>query len=86
MDFGSLLLAAQKNENKQAPSRFYQTKFSAPKKESKQQKNLSENIKKFMAKKEEEDRKKALEEKKKKEVRQKIYIQFFCKLIHFIKT
>lgn len=66
--FGSLLLEAQKNENKPTQSRFYQTKFSAPKKESKQAKNLSENIKKFMAKKEEEERKRALEEKKKKEV------------------
>lgn len=68
MDFRSLLFEAQKNENKQSPNRFYQTKFSAPKKESKQDKKLSDNIKKFVAKKEQEEKRKALEEKKKKEV------------------
>lgn len=70
MDFGSLLQVAQKNENKQESKRFYQTKFSAPKKETKQAKNLSDNIKKFMAKKAEEEKHKALEEKLKKEVGQ----------------
>ncbi|CAD1478106.1 unnamed protein product, partial [Heterotrigona itama] len=49
------------------PIACYQTKFSPPKKSSKQNKSLSENIKKFLARKEEEERQKALEEKKKRE-------------------
>ncbi|XP_043266959.1 protein SPT2 homolog [Venturia canescens] len=67
MDFGTLLSVAQKNSaNKQASS-YYPTKFTPPKKECKQSRNLSNNIKKFLAKKEEEERQKALEEKKKRE-------------------
>lgn len=46
----------------------YQTKFTPLKKQSKQSKALSENIKKFLARKEEEEKQKVLEEKKKKEV------------------
>jgi protein SPT2 len=68
MDFGTLLSVAQKNENKRTSKACYQTKFTPPKKESKQSKSLSDNIKKFLARKEEEERSKALEEKKKKEV------------------
>ncbi|XP_015115247.1 protein SPT2 homolog [Diachasma alloeum] len=68
MDFGELLTVAQKNSaNKQKSSYSYPAKFTPPKKESKQSKTLSDNIKKFLAKKEQEDRQKALEEKKKKE-------------------
>jgi len=46
----------------------YQTKFAPLKKQSKQSKTLSDNIKKFLARKEEEEKQKALEEKRKKEV------------------
>lgn len=69
MDFGTLLNVAQKNETKRATSNkpCYTTKFSAPKKESKQNGALSDNIKKFLAKKEEEDRRKFEENKRKKE-------------------
>lgn len=68
MDFGKLLSVAQQNE-KQAPRKaYYETKFAPPKKESKQSRNLSDNIKKFLAKKDEEERRKKLEEKKKMEV------------------
>lgn len=67
MDFGTLLSVAQKNENNKQPIACYQTKFSPPKKPTKQSKSLSENIKKFLARKEEEERQKALEEKKKRE-------------------
>ncbi|XP_011636227.1 protein SPT2 homolog [Pogonomyrmex barbatus] len=67
MDFGTLISVAQKNETKKQSVPCYQTKFTPPKKQSKQSKTLSENIKKFLARKEEEERKKALEEKRKKE-------------------
>ncbi|XP_063987292.1 protein SPT2 homolog [Diachasmimorpha longicaudata] len=68
MDFGELLTVAQKNNaNKQKSSYSYPVKFTPPKKESKQSKTLSDNIKKFLAKKEQEDRQKALDEKRKKE-------------------
>ncbi|XP_011300372.1 protein SPT2 homolog isoform X1 [Fopius arisanus] len=68
MDFGELLTVAQKNSaNKQRSSYSYPAKFTPPKKESKQSKALSDNIKRFLAKKEEEERQKALEEKRKKE-------------------
>jgi protein SPT2 len=50
------------------PDRCYQTKFTPPKKQSKQSKSLSDNIKKFLARKEEEERQKTLQEKRKKEV------------------
>ncbi|XP_012225848.1 protein SPT2 homolog [Linepithema humile] len=67
MDFGALLSVAQKNETKKQTAPCYQTKFAPPKKQSKQSKNLSDNIKKFLARKEEEEKQKALEEKRKKE-------------------
>ncbi|KAL2717634.1 protein SPT2 isoform X1 [Vespula squamosa] len=67
MDFGTLLSVAQKNEiNKQSVA-CYQTKFTPPKKQNKQSKTLSDNIKKFLARKEEEERRKVLEEKKKRD-------------------
>jgi len=57
----------------------YQTKFTPPKKQSKQSKMLSDNIKKFLARKEEEERQKVLEEKRKKEVSLlKIYVIKDC--------
>lgn len=46
---------------------YYPTKFTPPKKESKDGR-LSEGIKKFLARKEEEEKQKALEEKRKKQV------------------
>ncbi|XP_017892003.1 protein SPT2 homolog [Ceratina calcarata] len=67
MDFGTLLNVAQKNENAKQPIACYQTKFAPPKKTAKQNKTLSVNIKRFLAKKEEEERQKVLEEKKKRE-------------------
>ncbi|EFA13317.1 protein SPT2 homolog [Tribolium castaneum] len=68
MDFGTLLHTAQKNEkgSKKEPVRYYSTKFEPPKKEQRS-KQLSENIKKFLAKKEAEEREKKLEALKKKE-------------------
>lgn len=47
------------------PIRCYSTKFEPPKKEQRNKQQLSENIKKFLAKKEAEERQK-LEEKAKK--------------------
>lgn len=67
MDFGALINAAQENETKKQAVKCYQTKFAPPKKQTKQSKTLSDNIKKFLARKEEEERQKALEEKRKKE-------------------
>ncbi|XP_077277383.1 protein SPT2 homolog [Temnothorax americanus] len=67
MDFGTLISVAQKNETKKQTVPCYQTKFEPPKKQSKQSKTLSNNIKKFLARKEEEERQKALEERRKKE-------------------
>ncbi|XP_070154541.1 protein SPT2 homolog [Polyergus mexicanus] len=67
MDFGTLINVAQKNETKKHTVPCYQTKFTPPKKQTKQSKTLSNNIKKFLARKEEEERQKALEEKRKKE-------------------
>ncbi|XP_034937637.1 protein SPT2 homolog [Chelonus insularis] len=67
MDFGQLLSVAQKNSSNKQNVSYYSTKFSPPKKETKQSKALSDNIKKFLARKEEEERKKASEEKRKKE-------------------
>ncbi|KMQ89158.1 protein spt2-like protein [Lasius niger] len=71
MDFGTLINVAQKNETKKQAVKCYQTKFAPPKKQTKQSKTLSDNIKKFLARKEEEERRKALEEKRKREDRVK---------------
>ena len=68
MDFGTLLTVASKNERQSSRKPCYQTKFQPLKKESKQTKDLSDNIKKFLARKEEEERKKAQEEKQRKDV------------------
>ncbi|XP_018406120.1 PREDICTED: protein SPT2 homolog isoform X2 [Cyphomyrmex costatus] len=67
MDFSTLISVAQKNEVKKQTIPCYQTKFTPLKKQSKQSKTLSDNIKKFLARKEEEERQKALEEKRKKD-------------------
>ncbi|XP_011859018.1 PREDICTED: protein SPT2 homolog [Vollenhovia emeryi] len=67
MDFGTLISVARKNETKKQTAPCYETKFTPPKKQSKQSKTLSENIKKFLARKEEEEKRKALEERRKKE-------------------
>ncbi|XP_029161346.1 protein SPT2 homolog [Nylanderia fulva] len=67
MDFGALINVAQENEAKKQAIPCYQTKFAPPKKQTKQSKTLSDNIKKFLARKEEEERQKTLEEKRKKE-------------------
>jgi len=67
MDFGTIISVAQKNETKKQTIPCYQTKFTPPKKQSKQSRTLSENIKKYKARREEEERQKALEERRKKE-------------------
>ncbi|CAG9854651.1 unnamed protein product [Phyllotreta striolata] len=67
MDFGQLLHTAQRNEkSKDQKVKYYSTKFEPPKKEKKSS-QLSENIKKFLAKKEAEERKKAEEDRKRRE-------------------
>ncbi|XP_057340161.1 protein SPT2 homolog [Microplitis mediator] len=67
MDFGELLSVAQKNSSTKQNVSYYPSKFTPPKKEVKQSKTLSENIKKFLARKEEEEKKKSQDEKRKKE-------------------
>ncbi|GAB1861601.1 Protein SPT2 homolog [Camponotus japonicus] len=67
MDFGTLINVAQQNETKKQTGPCYQTKYTPPKKQNKQSKTLSDNIKKFLARKEEEEKQKALEEKRKRE-------------------
>lgn len=67
MDFDTLLSVAEKNEVNKQTVACYQTKFTPLKKQNKQSKTLSDNIKKFLAKKEEEEKRKILEEKKKRD-------------------
>lgn len=68
MDFCKLLHTAQKNDkNSSGGTRYYSTKFEPPKKIKKESKQLSQNIKKFLAKKEAEEQKKNEEAQKKKE-------------------
>ncbi|XP_018331255.1 protein SPT2 homolog [Agrilus planipennis] len=67
MDFGTLLHTAKQNEHEKKEVRYYSTKFSPPKKEKKENRNLSVNVQKFLARKEEEERQKAEEVKKKRE-------------------
>ncbi|KAH0947247.1 hypothetical protein HN011_007642 [Eciton burchellii] len=67
MDFSTLISVAQENEANKQTVPCYRTKFTPQKKETKQSKTLSDNIKKFLARKEEEERHKALEEKRKKD-------------------
>jgi len=67
MDFCQLLHKAQKNDKNSANGvRYYSTKFEPPKKIKKESKDLSANIKKFLAKKEAEEQKKRDENQKKK--------------------
>lgn len=47
--------------------KYFKASLDPPKKETKESRQLSDSIKKFLAKKEEEDRKKKLEEQKKKD-------------------
>lgn len=49
------------------PQKFYSTKFAPPKKESKEQKRLSDNIKRFLEKREIEEREKRQEEREKRD-------------------
>uniref|UniRef100_A0A182K262 Protein SPT2 homolog n=1 Tax=Anopheles christyi TaxID=43041 RepID=A0A182K262_9DIPT len=71
MDFRELLNVAkqnaleQQNGAKSTQNRGYSAKFSPPKKVTKEKKDLSENIKRFLAKREEEERQKALEKHRK---------------------
>ena len=67
MDFMSLLSVAQSNKSSNQPTAYYATKFTPPKKETKQSKDLSRNIQKFLSKREEEEKRKAIEENKKKQ-------------------
>ncbi|GLH14107.1 Protein SPT2 homolog [Gryllus bimaculatus] len=69
MDFGSLLHAAQRNEHKakQESKKCYTTTFSAPKKEQRDNRNLSANIQKFLARRDQEEKKKEEEAKKKRD-------------------
>ncbi|XP_052862975.1 protein SPT2 homolog [Anopheles cruzii] len=67
MNFIEVLKLAKQNTStgdQHGDSRYYTTKFSPPKKESKEKK-LSDNIKKFLAKKDEEERAKTLEQRRK---------------------
>ncbi|XP_076274360.1 protein SPT2 homolog [Rhynchophorus ferrugineus] len=68
MDFCKLLHTAQKNDKSSSSGvRYYSTKFEPPKKIKKESKELSDNIKKFLAKKEAEEQKKNQDAKRKKE-------------------
>uniref|UniRef100_A0A1A9WVB6 Protein SPT2 homolog n=1 Tax=Glossina brevipalpis TaxID=37001 RepID=A0A1A9WVB6_9MUSC len=65
MDFGTLLHMAKKNsENSKDNGKYYSTKFSPPKKESKEKK-LSDNIQKFLQRREQEERNRQKEHKEK---------------------
>jgi protein SPT2 len=66
MDFHTLLYQAQKNNNKDKEVKYFKASLDPPKKETKEGRQLSDSIKKFLAKKEEEDRLKLIEEQKKK--------------------
>ncbi|GLV35488.1 uncharacterized protein CBL_01363 [Carabus blaptoides fortunei] len=67
MDFGSILHVAQKNEKlPKKEIKYYSTKFDPPKKEERS-KQLSSNIKKFLARKEAEEKKKSVEANAKRE-------------------
>ncbi|KAM8719860.1 hypothetical protein ACLKA7_005993 [Drosophila subpalustris] len=68
MDFGALLHYAKKNNDaatKDEHGKYYSTKYAPPKKESKESKQLSSNIQKFLKKREaEESERKRLEREK----------------------
>ncbi|XP_039490570.1 protein SPT2 homolog [Drosophila santomea] len=71
MDFGALLHLAKKKsdavtkDERQGQGKYYSTKYAPPKKESKESKQLSNNIQKFLQKKEAEEAKKKREERQK---------------------
>ncbi|XP_026837216.1 protein SPT2 homolog isoform X2 [Drosophila erecta] len=67
MDFGALLHYAKKKSDAvtKEEGKYYSTKYAPPKKESKESKQLSNNIQKFLQKKEAEEAKKKREERQK---------------------
>ncbi|XP_032576755.1 protein SPT2 homolog isoform X2 [Drosophila sechellia] len=68
MDFGDLLRYAKKNSDavtKEGQGKYYSTKYSPPKKQSKESKQLSSNIQKFLQKKEAEEAEKKRQERQK---------------------
>ncbi|XP_025423984.1 protein SPT2 homolog [Sipha flava] len=67
MDFHTILYQAQKNNTRDNEVKYFKASLDPPKKVTKESRQLSESIKKFLAKKEEEDRQKQLEEQKKKD-------------------
>lgn len=62
--------------------RYYSTKFEPPKKEKKSSRDLSANIKKFLARKAEEEKKKAEEDNKRRDellaLRSQVTQKLFC--------
>ncbi|XP_022169243.1 protein SPT2 homolog [Myzus persicae] len=67
MDFHTLLYQAQKNNTSDKDVKYFKASLDPPKKETKESRQLSDSIKKFLAKKDEEDRLKQIEEQKKKD-------------------
>ncbi|KAL1509293.1 hypothetical protein ABEB36_004055 [Hypothenemus hampei] len=67
MDFCQLLNKAKKNDQNANGVRYYSTKFEPPKKLKRENKELSENIKKFLAKQQADEQRKLEEEKRKKQ-------------------
>uniref|UniRef100_A0A2H8THU8 Protein SPT2 homolog n=1 Tax=Melanaphis sacchari TaxID=742174 RepID=A0A2H8THU8_9HEMI len=67
MDFHTLLYQAQKNNTKDKEVKYFKASLDPPKKETKESRQLSDSIKKFLAKRDEEDRLKQIEEQKKKD-------------------
>ncbi|XP_060874732.1 protein SPT2 homolog isoform X1 [Metopolophium dirhodum] len=67
MDFHTLLYQAQKNNTRDKDVKYFKASLDPPKKETKESRQLSDSIKKFLAKKDEEDRLKQIEEQKKKD-------------------
>lgn len=66
-------------------ARYYSTKFEPPKKVKKETKDLSENIKKFLAKKEAEEQKKREEDNKKKDELLALRAQVFILIYYLYK-
>ncbi|XP_015368161.1 PREDICTED: protein SPT2 homolog [Diuraphis noxia] len=67
MDFHTLLYQAQKNNTRDKDVKYFKASLDPPKKETKESRQLSDSIKKFLAKKDEEERLKQIEEQKKKD-------------------
>ncbi|XP_026805595.1 protein SPT2 homolog [Rhopalosiphum maidis] len=67
MDFHTLLYQAQKNNTRDKEVKYFKASLDPPKKETKESRQLSDSIKRFLAKKDEEDRLKQIEEQKKKD-------------------